>query len=91
MQQIGFQFPLVERLLESQEIEDVRVFERLLDKVGLRRRQQPLEVGDGLVPAEMGLGLDHRAECCGSSRWSSVCRMYQRRVVRSLTFSIRTM
>lgn len=31
----------------------------LTDKVGLGRRQEPVEVGDGLSLAAMGLRLDH--------------------------------
>lgn len=36
VQEIGFQLALVKRLLQGKEIEDIRVFERLPDQVGLR-------------------------------------------------------
>ena len=55
VQQIGLQFPLMERLFEGQEIKDVGVFERLLHQIGLRRGQQPLEVREGLSLPAMSL------------------------------------
>ena len=86
------EFPLVERLVEREEVEDVGVFERLLDEVGLRRRQQPVESSSRPCPA----GDGRRTRSCSSRTLrlqplASVCCMYQRRAGRSLTFSISTM
>ena len=44
---------------KGQKIENVRVFERLPNKIGLRRRKHAIEVGDGLALPGMRLGLDH--------------------------------
>ena len=59
VKEIRLQFPLVERLFQGEEVEDIRVLERLPGEVGLRSRQALLEVGDGLSLPAMGLRLDH--------------------------------
>ena len=41
--------------LKGQEVENGRVFERLLHKVRLRGRQQTVEVRDGLALSPMGI------------------------------------
>ena len=88
VKEVGLQFPLVERLLQSKEVEDVGVFERLLNEVGLRRGQEPLEVGDRLSLPAVGLGLDHRSRTLRLQPLASVCCIYQKRWATSLTFSI---
>src|SRR5206468_1249868 len=59
VEETRLQLPLVEGCFEGQQVEDVRVFERLPREVGLRRGQQPLEVRQGLSMPAMGLRLDH--------------------------------
>ncbi len=62
MKQIGFEFPFVERLFKCKEVEDVRIFQDLADKIGLRSRQEAIEIRDGFTLSAMGLRLDHGEE-----------------------------
>jgi len=55
---LRFEFALVERLGQREEVEDVRILERLLGQVRLRRREQGGEVGNRLAVSGMGLGID---------------------------------
>jgi hypothetical protein len=61
-QQGEFEFALAERFCEGEEVEDVRVFENLLGKVGLRWREGAMEIVDGFAGASMGLALDLERE-----------------------------
>lgn len=60
-----FQLPLVKAGLQGQEIKDVRVFERLLNQIGVRGRQPRRKIADRialpLVRAARDLHLQHIA------------------------------
>ena len=62
MQQVGFQFAFVERLLQGEEIEDIGVFESLLNKVGLGGGKEPVEIGEGFTRTPMGSRFDHQVQ-----------------------------
>ena len=57
--QFGFEFSLVKRFSEREEVEDVWVFESLLYEVGLRRGEELIEIADGFAGTPVGIGLDH--------------------------------
>ena len=54
VEKIRFEFPLVKGLFECQEVEDIRIFKRLLDEVRLRSREESVEVRQG--PSLLGGG-----------------------------------
>ena len=58
LQQTAFQVALVCFFAEHQKIEVVRIFRDLLCKIGLRRRQGAIEVGDGFSLAQVEMALD---------------------------------
>ena len=59
-----FQLTLARVIGQRQKIERVRILERLLCKVGLRRRQGLLEIGQRLALPLMSVGLDLHREYC---------------------------
>ena len=56
--QAAFQIPLVRLTAEREEVEVVRVFEKLLGEVGLRRRQGTVEVVLHLTLTRIKIGVD---------------------------------
>lgn len=65
IQQTLFEAAFARIAADCEKIEIARVFERLLGKIGLRRRQGPLKVSDGVAFAFVRLRLnvvrEHRA------------------------------
>jgi hypothetical protein len=60
--QAGFEFALVEGFFQSEEIEEIGVFQELGREVRLRRRQGALEIGDGLAVTFVRATLDLERE-----------------------------
>lgn len=56
--QRGLEFLLMKAIGEREEVEDVRVLERLVRQVRLRLRQPRVEIGDGLAAALLQTGFD---------------------------------
>lgn len=54
----GFQLPLVKRLLQGEEVENVGVFQKLTGQVGLWGGQALLKVGNRLSLAFVGVAFD---------------------------------
>jgi len=83
------EFPLLERFREREEVENVRIFERLLCQVRLRGRQQCGKVRDGFSVPGVRMFAIWITRMLRLQPLASVCSMYQRRMGSSLTFSIR--
>lgn len=58
----GFEFALRGGLGEGEDVKNVRVFERLLPEVRLRRGKPGGEVGDGLAEPGVGMAIDLQGE-----------------------------
>ena len=60
--QPGFEVAFDGVVVKGEKVEQVRVLERLLGQIGLRRRQRAGEIGDGLALTAIEIGFDLHGE-----------------------------
>ena len=72
--EFGFEFTFLEGFGEGEEVEDVRVFQRLLRQVRSRSRKDGGEVGNGFSVAGVCLGVDLDRESVVSAISKRVAR-----------------
>jgi hypothetical protein len=79
----------VKRLFQGEEVENDGGFQKLTCQVGLWGGQALLKVGNRLSLAFVGVAFLLYPRVSRLQPCSMVCCMYQKRVGRSLTFSMR--
>lgn len=86
--QFCFQLTFIKRFGQRQKIKNIRVFQGLTGKVGLRIWKSRSEIGCGTPLTLMNLVFNHKPQSIPAPSFWIICTIYQKRTEISFIFCI---